>query len=683
VSDPDQPRKLTTILAADVAGYSAHSERDDTAAAAGIARMRVRASAIAAAGGGRIFNTAGDGLMAEFPSASAALDAAAALLLAEDLPPLRIGLHAGDVIVLDNGDLLGHGVNVAARLQQAASAGEALASGEIKHLARRDLAQRLVARGAMQLAKMEETLEAFLLVAPTERAAPAEPVEVMLAVLPFENQSADPDMQFFSDGVSEEILNSASRIAGLRVMGSASSFTFRGANKSRAARELKATHILDGSVRRSEARVRVAAQLLDAKNGVVLWSEHYDRELGDVFALQDEIATFAAAAISAKLAPGQSKPRPIDPKATDLYLRALAIGKTPDQWAQEKAIAYLEAALSIEPVFARARATLALTLCGRLLEATSAAAPPGAFDIARARVRHEAERALAIDPSDAEARYALLAIDPVIGHWRALEAAIEAARALAPNSPLIIDVQSRHYVSVGRVREGFNLRAPLYPVDPLSPRRMVQEAWRRWIMEGDIEGGRTLFNAALEAAPGDEFVWRLSSGFPIAIGDYDAFQAMCSDAVLDRFGMHPILKAYFADQLTLAKDRFSEFPEIEARLDALIRSSPRAAFVTFFGLSAVGRDGLAIDLLERAMTIHSLERIWTQWGIDNPGAVGSSSFFTAPNVSVREHPRFLPLCAKIGLCDYWAETGRWPDFIVDAPNRRDLEASVRALARCE
>src|SRR5262249_35422828 len=155
-------------------------------------------------------------------------------------------------------------------------------------------------------------------------------------------------------------------------------------------------------------------------------------------------------------------------------------------------------------------------------------------------------------------------------------------------------------------------------------------------------------------APEDEFVWRLSSGFPVAIGDYDAFQAMCREDVVDRFRMHPALRAYYSDQVTLAKDRISRFPQIERRLDVLIGASPRAAFVTFFGLSVVGRDDLAIDLLERAMTIHSLERIWTQWGIDNPGAVGSSSFFTPPNVSVREHPRFLPLCAKIGLCSYWA-----------------------------
>src|SRR5262249_55202581 len=161
-------------------------------------------------------------------------------------------------------------------------------------------------------------------------------------------------------------------------------------------------------------------------------------------------------------------------------------------------------------------------LCGRLVEATSQAASPGAFDNARARVRDEAERALAIDPADPEARYALLSLDPIVDNWLAQESAIEAASARSPNSPLIIDALCRQRICVGRVREGLSIQARNYSTDPLSPRRIAQEMMRRHLVDNDIEGARQLCDAALAAAPGDEYVWRYCCAFLSAIGDWDA-----------------------------------------------------------------------------------------------------------------------------------------------------------------
>src|SRR5262245_60417541 len=217
------------------------------------------------------------------------------------------------------------------------------------------------------------------------QAAPAAPTEMqrakvpVLAVLPFENLSSDTELQFFSDGVSEEILSAVSRLGGVRVIGSTSSFSFRGARKSEAARALNATHVLDGSVRRGGARVRIAAQLTEAESGQVLWSERYDRDTVDVLAVQDEIAALTAQALSVRFSRGAPRPQ-LDPRAYDIYLHARLVRR--DSGAQEKAIAYLRAALEIEPDFAAARACLAFTLCTRIVSATTAGAPPEAYDAA-------------------------------------------------------------------------------------------------------------------------------------------------------------------------------------------------------------------------------------------------------------------------------------------------------------
>src|SRR5690242_18240071 len=253
-------RRLTTIVALDVAGYSASTEADEAKTTAEVMALRGVIEGIASAHGGRVFNTAGDGFMLEFGSSLAAVEAA--FVLAENCEPkVRVGVHHGDVVVQPNGDLLGHGVNVAARLMARSDPGSALVSADVRRTIRGPLAERLVSRGSLQLDKMAETIEAFALLAgvPLAVAAPAKQSEPLLAVLPFDNLSDDRELQFFSDGVSEEIIQRLSRGAGLKVIGRTSSFQFRGPDKTagRVAKELDCTHILDGSIRRAGGRVRI------------------------------------------------------------------------------------------------------------------------------------------------------------------------------------------------------------------------------------------------------------------------------------------------------------------------------------------------------------------------------------------------------------------------------------------
>ncbi len=300
MAENTRPRRLTTIVAMDVAGYSARTEADEARTTAEVAALRSVIERLAVAHGGRVFNTAGDGFMLEFGSSLAAVEAAFAL--AEQCEPkVRVGVHLGDVAVLPNGDLLGHGVNVAARLMARSDPGSVLVSADVHRTIRGPLAERLVSRGTLQLDKMTERIEAFALLAEesTVVAAPSARREPLLAVLPFDNLSDDREMQFFSDGVSEEIIQRLSRGARMKVVGRTSSFQFRGADKTarKVANDLKCTHILDGSIRRAGGRVRISAHLVDAALQTTLWSDRYDRSLEDIFAVQDEISENIAAAL--------------------------------------------------------------------------------------------------------------------------------------------------------------------------------------------------------------------------------------------------------------------------------------------------------------------------------------------------------------------------------------------------
>jgi adenylate cyclase len=661
VTEADRSRKLATILAADVAGYSAHAEHDDAAAAAGIARMRVRAGAIAASGGGRIFNTAGDAVMVEFPSASAALNAAAGLLLADDLPPLRIGLHVGDVIALEDGDLLGHGVNVAARLQQAANPGEALVSGEIRRLARGDVAQRLVTRGPMRLAKMDETVETFLLVSHAEAVVPAGSADVLLAVLPFENQSADPDMQFFSDGVSEEILNSAARISGLRVMSSTSSFTFRGAQKSHAARELGATHILDGSVRRSGTRVRVAAQLADARSGVLLWSERYDRQLDDVFALQDEIAAFAAAAISAKLAPPTPK-AVVDLLAYDCFLRAREQYR--NAGSLDGAVALLEEAVTRAPDFADAWALLARV--GDLARFSPACAHRNPVD--------DAKRAISIDPDCAMAYVSLATIAPTCGHFMERDTLFQRALALAPDDSEVLLRAAYQRLGTGRVREAAAINARAFEIDPLSISTSQQYAIALWC-EGRTAEAVAVLRAASKRWPSSAVFTALMTVVLTATKDWVALAQHTQRAATFEQIDHPFA-ARLRQTAAALREPDTWRPQLCALMEQILEQTGSVSLGQIALLYELGDTDAAMDIAARA----SFERLHHPATQVDFSETGLGELFIL-NRALERDPRAMLLFAKLGLCAYWSESGLWPDFVADAPNRVELEDRARSFGQ--
>ena len=362
----DLTRKLATIVALDVAGYSARTEADEARTTAEVASLRKVIEAIAAKHGGRVFNTAGDGFMLEFGSSLSAVEAA--FELAETCEPkVRVGVHLGDVVVQPNGDLLGHGVNVAARLMAKSEPGGALVSADVRRTIRGPLAERLLSRGTMQLDKMSETIEAFALtgiaVSLSMPAAPrptAQPTKPSIAVLPFANLSNDPEQSYFTDGMMEEITTALSRIRSIFVIASASTQQYKDKPVSApiVSRDLGVRYVLEGSVRKAANRIRIAVKLIDAADGSQIWAERYDDTLDDVFALQDRVALSVAGVIEPTVRDAEMRRAARRPTtnidAYDLYLKAVALVDTYEKESMFEALGLLERALALDPRYGQA-----------------------------------------------------------------------------------------------------------------------------------------------------------------------------------------------------------------------------------------------------------------------------------------------------------------------------------------
>ncbi len=516
-------------------------------------------------------------------------------------------------------------------------------------------------------------------VAPIVKAAP-KPLEPILAVLAFENLSADTELAFFSDGIAEEILSVVARAPGIKVIGSTSSFSFRGERKKDAAHALGASHVLDGSVRRGGAQVRISATLTEAQSGLVLWTDRFDRDLADAFAVQDEIAGLTAAALKSKLTPAAPKAQ-VDPQAYDLYLRALSVRRSPDAAAQLKAITYLQAAIAIEPTFARAVATLSFALCFKITQATLPAAAPDDFSNAVANVRQMATRALALEPDDIEAQLALMSLEPVISNWLEQDARLAAARISAPNDTHLLYRRGVWLGGTGRLSECFQLLAQGYDSDPLSPAWMLRKATERLMVQGDVPTARALLDKVdMAASPG-----RLARGLRILF-DYGAAALRTNSRPTPTqpesgAATQPAPKGFAAVFAAVASD---PTPEKLSTFVSMVRGElETSVFVTannVVGLVLVGQVDAALDYLEEAMALHPAEKLWSVWNANNYSGSGVDTLFWPQTAAIRQSPRFLPLCARLGLCAYWTASGNWPDFIVDADNRAELETQVRALA---
>ncbi len=319
MSPPGVQRKLAAILAADVAGYARLMGEDEEATLARLTADRREMSGNIASHGGRIVNAAGDALLAEFASVVEAVACAAEMqsLLAErnreravpERLEFRVGVHLGDVLI-EGDDIFGDGVNIAARLRALADPGGVCLSGTVYDSVHNKLEFAYDSLGEQAFKNIAEPVRAYRLRADGggERAAEGSADRRdSIAVLPFNNLSADPEQEYFSDGISEDLITALSKLPQLNVIARHSAFAYKGkpTDIKQVSRELGARHVLEGSVRKAGGRVRISAQLVDGATGAHVWAERYDRDLVDIFAVQDEVTREIVAALRMTLSPHQ------------------------------------------------------------------------------------------------------------------------------------------------------------------------------------------------------------------------------------------------------------------------------------------------------------------------------------------------------------------------------------------
>ncbi len=496
MSDLTETRRLTTIVAIDVVGFSALVETDEAGALVAVAALQQRILGLAGVHSGRLFKAIGDGFLLEFSTVSGALEFADALR-GEAQPPIRIGVHLGEVAVVPGGDLLGHGVNIAARLQALAPTGGVLVSADVQRAVRGALADRLAPRGQVKLDKMRETLPVFTLepagVAASRwrprrslrpgrrsliaggaaaglgavvaggyalypRSAGADP---LVAVLPFDNLSSDPQLGYFADGLAEDILN-VLIAGGARMTSGTSSFTFRGPDKARAAKVLNADYVLDGSVLRDAGRLRVNAELVDARRQQTLWSKTFDRDIGQGLLIEDEIARQVADALKIRLATRKVQ-QTIDPDVYELYLKGREASRNHDPAALNQGRTDMQEVVRRAPAFAEGWYELAkIDWRSGYLTPVAEQAQRFTEGIAAAR------RALDLDPRIGGAYSLIGEMTEFFGHWGEIEVGMLKALSVSPNDPYVLLWRGHFLYETGRTAAALAMARRAHTLDPLE-----------------------------------------------------------------------------------------------------------------------------------------------------------------------------------------------------------------------
>jgi adenylate cyclase len=448
-------RRLTAILSADVVGYSALMERDEAGTLQSLKANRAHLfEPCVARHGGRIVKLMGDGALVEFGSVVAAVDCAHEIQQAIDAgSPIRyrIGINLGEVIV-EGDDLYGDGVNVAARLQSLAEPGGVAISGSVRDQVAGKIAAELEDLGEHSVKNIARPIRVFALRTRADRTTrvPASPAAgVSICVLPFANMSGDPEQEYFSDGISEDIITDLSKVGALSVVSRNTAFSYKAKHVDigQVARQMHVSYVLEGSVRKSGNRVRITAQLIDGASDSHVWAERYDRDLNDIFALQDEISEAIVGALKLRLLPSERKAieqrSTTNPEAYKLYLMARKYNAMGNSRHRDITVRFCQRAVAIDPGYARAWALLAI--CQANHRMVNVGTGDTGWDAA--------ERALALSPDLAEAHAAKGRILGDAGRYdEALDAHAEAMR-LDPDGYEVNAAAARCYIPMRRYAE--------------------------------------------------------------------------------------------------------------------------------------------------------------------------------------------------------------------------------------
>jgi adenylate cyclase len=524
-------RKLAAILAADVVGYSRLMGVDEEGTLTALKRHRETVfDPAVAAHNGRIVKLIGDGTIVEFPSVVDAVNCALAIQRSATLPPdkdgapslivLRIGINLGDVII-EADDIYGDGVNIAARLEPLAEPGGVCISSIVNESVGNRIDVRFEDAGETAVKNIERPIRIWKwhpgTAAPAAAnghrhpAAAQQPktATASIAILPFTNMSGDPEQEYFSDGISEDIITDLSKIAGLTVIARNSSFTYKGRSVDirTVGRELGVQSVLEGSIRRAGQRVRITAQLIDAGSGAHLWADRYDRDLTDIFAVQDDVTHRIVDALKVTLGPADRTSRadggaPLHLEAYELAMRAreILLGTTKNRDTFEQARTLFLRALELDPNFAKAYAGLGFAYMFDYQNRWSDN-PDASLGLAK----EYAERAVEKDPKEALAHAVAAVAATFERNLDRAQSEIDAALALNPNMAMAYNILGGIQMYLGRPDEAIPMIERAMRLDPATNAQFIHFLGLANLLAGKYETAAALLRQRILLVPKTDF----------------------------------------------------------------------------------------------------------------------------------------------------------------------------------
>jgi adenylate cyclase len=505
-------RRLSAILMADIVGYSHLMGADQSGTMNALRQLRSALfNPVVEQHRGNIIKSLGDGWLVEFPSISDAVTCAIAVqtgLIGHDVVRLRIGIHTGEV-VFEAGDVFGEGVNVAARLEALAEPGQVLISDTAMNSLDQKAAAQFQGGAAQQLKNIARPVgvwswpHASAVKPATETKTPDPAGRPSIAVLAFDNLSRDPEQEYFSDGITEDIITDLSKVGSLLVISRNSSFAYKGKTPDirQVGRELGVSHVLEGSIRRIADHIRVNAQLVDTQSGTHLWAERYDRQISDIFAVQDDLTRSIVAALKLKLTTAEhrriSAVPTANPEAHDLFLkgREAVLSSVNTKEMFELSLRCFNRAIELDPDYAEPYAGLAHAYTREFQNKWLGI--PNSLEHSQRFI----ETALQKDPDMPYAHY----LDAINKFWRgepeASNAAIDRALSLNPNYAMAIGMRGINAVNSVAPLDGIPDLERAVQLEPRAGHLYIHFMGMAHLLAGDFDTAVLRFKERIEASP--------------------------------------------------------------------------------------------------------------------------------------------------------------------------------------